>query len=130
MGDEGVAQQPPIGMDAMFDVPADADFWAWMAHPLWRYGPTIDARIYAGFNLVEAAAWFAIAAWALRRYVGHRRSLVEPLYVALLVVFGFSDVLESHRVTLWLVLAKLLIFSNLIVTRLYLVRVHYPGWRM
>lgn len=115
----------------MIDLPpGDADFWVWMAHPVWRRGPEIEAQLYAGFNLLEALAWWAIGAWALVRYARWRRSPVELLYVAMFALFGFSDVLEAHAVTGWLLLAKGLIFANLVTARLYLVRVCYPGARL
>lgn len=106
--------------------PPDADFWTWMAHPIWRYSAEPEAAVYSWFNVAEALAWWGIAGYALIRYVRCRRSRVEPLYIALLLVFGLSDVVESTGVTAWLVLCKGLIFSNLVVTRLYLVRVFYP----
>lgn len=114
----------------MFEFPPlGADFWAWMAHVLWRYDDSPESAIYSWFNVAEAVAWWLIAAWVLVRHARHRRTWIEPLYVFMFIIFGLSDVLESYRVTPWLVLCKGLIFANLVVMRVHLIRVYYPRHR-
>lgn len=100
-----------------------------MQYELWRYDPSDGlATAYHWLNVCEAMAWFAIAAWVGIRFLRHRRSFLwEPLYVALFVVFGLSDLWESQVVPMWLVAAKGLIFGGIVAVRFPVVKRLYPG---
>ena len=110
--------------------PSDADFWQLMAHPFWWYAPGLEAAIYSWFNVAEALAWWAIAVYVGVRWLRQRRSRFEPLYVFMFVLFGGTDIAESFAVTLWLLLVKGLVFSNLLVLRAYLIRDFYPDAKL
>lgn len=115
----------------MFSLPPDGSgFFEWMGFAVWRRADGLEAWAYAGFNALEAAAWFAIAGWVLARWVRRGRSRVELVYAALFVLFGLTDVAEAHAVTGWLLLAKGLVLANLLTARLYVTRVCHPGDRM
>ena len=111
------------------DVPRE--FIPAMLHVLWRVDYTDPlAAGYSVLNLLEAAAWFGVAVWVLRR---HRRKPGGPwnyAYALLFAVFGASDVWESQQVPMWLIAAKGLIFTGIVAARWVVVTRYYPGAKM
>ena len=118
-------------MVAVFDDFPNA-FGPAMRYELWRYDPADGLSWgYHWLNVVEAWAWFAIAAYVGIRFLRFRRSLVwEPCYVGLFVVFGVSDLWESRVVPMWLVAAKGVIFGGIVGVRWVVVRWLYPGRKL
>ncbi|MEM9253067.1 MAG: hypothetical protein AAGB29_12020 [Planctomycetota bacterium] len=108
-----------------------SDFWGAMAHVLWRvdYADPLSAT-YSVINLLEAVAWFAVAAWVLRRHVKQGGGGWNYAYAAAFVVFGLSDVLESQMVPIWLVAAKGVIFGLILWLRYEVLRRYYPGRKL
>lgn len=105
------------------------EFLPAMRYVLWRHDPADGlASVYHWVNVVEACAWFLIAAYVGVRFLRHRRSFLwEPLYVLLFVAFGVSDLWESRVVPVWLIAAKGLIFAGIVAVRVPVVRRLYPG---
>ena len=58
--------------------------------------------VYISFNVAEAAAWFAIAVFVCYRYMRHRKTWYELLYALSFVLFGVTDLIETHSTTVWL----------------------------
>lgn len=106
--------------------------WPALQHVVWRvdYASPL-ATGYSILNLLEAIAWFAVAAWVLRRHFKRDTGGAwDYAYFALFVVFGLSDVMESQLVPLWLIAAKGAIFIAILLVRWIVVRRYYPGAKM
>lgn len=87
--------------------------------------PWFDAP-YRAFNLLEGAAWIALAALVLRRYWIHRRSAVEIAYAAAFVAFGLTDFRESYALESWLLWVKGANLAVLLWLRSIVIGRHYP----
>jgi len=107
------------------------DFWGAMTHALWRADWADPfAASYATLNLVEAAFWFGIAAWVVRRHIRRGGGRWNWAYASAFVAFDASDVVESIAVTPGLIVIKGLILAAIIALRLVVVRRYYPGAKM
>ena len=106
-------------------------FWPIMRHVLWRvdYGDALAAG-YSVLNMLEAVAWFAVAAWVVRRHVRKRGGRWDWVYAGLFAVFGLTDVVESQVVPVWLVGVKGLVFVLILLVRWVVVRRYYVGAKM
>ena len=62
--------------------------------------------MYTRFNLLEATIWFGVAAFIFVRYARYRKTWYELQYAAAFILFGFTDILETHATTLWLLAFK------------------------
>lgn len=82
---------------------------------------------YFGFNTVEAVAWFVFAILVLIRWAKNQKTALEIGYSLLFLLFGLSDVMEIISYPLWLLLAKAIILTGLLLTRRHLIRTHYHG---
>lgn len=98
-----------------------------ITHIWWDYAEADSfGRVYHGFNLVEGAAWFVVAALVLRRWARERQSPLEFAYAAAFITFALSDFREAYRLESWLIVAKGLNLIALIALRHYLLKRYYP----
>ncbi len=111
------------------DMPGE--FWPAMGHVLWRLDPSDPLALgYCVLNLLEAAAWFVVAGWVVRRHYRRGGGAWDWAYAAAFVLFGASDVVESQIVPVWLIAAKGILFATILVLRAIVIRRYYPGARM
>lgn len=103
------------------------EFFPVMHYELWRYRPDDAlAHAYHWLNVCEAFAWFFIAALVARRLIRqHLAPCWESVYFFLFIAFGVSDLWESQAVPVWLIAAKGLIFTGIVLSRRVLIKHHY-----
>ncbi|MEM9417680.1 MAG: hypothetical protein AAGA25_01325 [Planctomycetota bacterium] len=108
-----------------------SDFWPAMQYELWRYREGDPLAVaYHWLNICEAIVWFIIAGIVARRlFQEHRAPLWEVYYLGLFVVFGVSDLWEAQVIPVWLIVAKGIIFLNIVGVRRVLIRRFYPEAR-
>lgn len=109
--------------------------WGW--HETWWTWnrPVHEAHTFQDiachyFNLIEVAAWFTFAAQVLIRWTRFRRSPLELLYALAFLLFGISDLVESQRLTSWLLWWKVANLAVLFWLRKIMLTRYYPGQRL
>ena len=83
-------------------------------------------HIYIPFNIVEAVFWFGIGLFVLARYLRHRKTWYELQYSLSFTLFGFTDLIETHSTTVWLLCFKAACLLAILQGR-KLVLTHYPA---
>ncbi len=87
---------------------------------------TAGKWVYIIFNLLEGIAWLAIGGYVLRRGLAHCLIRDEIIYFATFVLFGITDFCEMHFMPVWLLAAKGIILTAILVYRKK-VLTKYPG---
>ena len=95
----------------------------------WTYSPPFDefSRIYHGFNIFEGCVWVVLAALVGLRYLGQRKSVLEPLYAFAFFTFGLTDFREAYAMQSWLIWLKAVNLGLLLYLRWLVIRRFYPA---
>jgi hypothetical protein len=85
---------------------------------------------YHLFNLFEGAVWVVLSALVLKRYLQHRRSVIELAYAFAFFSFGLTDFREAYALDSWLIWIKGINLLVLIWLRSVVIRRYYPASKL
>ncbi len=109
-----------------------ASGWNFLIQPWWSYNPSEHwfHQPYHWLNLVEGCLWVLFGLLVLRRFVGNRHSLLEPVYALAFFTFGLSDFREAYVLQPWLIGLKGVNLVVIFALRHHLLKRYYPGSKM
>jgi hypothetical protein len=99
-------------------------WWQWQPE---RAGP-LDVA-YRWLNIVEGAAWLALAIAVVVRHSRRGGGWLNWPYATAFAVFGLSDFREAVALQSWLIGAKGVILLALLALRRAVISRYYPGSR-